>query len=191
MAVTVESTLGGKLTWNDYLDFAEDGRRHEIVDGEHYVTASPALTHQRASKHVHFQLYEQIERQGKGEVLRRAHCGAALRFRRRGARSAGGVGTPRWTTEGNPGCGASRPGGGDPVAVVPAARSQYQAGSVSAGRGARVMDRRSRGAGGREVSPSGKPACACRRVRRADRVRRAARRRGRSERRMESAVAPA
>ena len=69
MAVTVESTLGGKLTWNDYLDFPEDGRRHEIVDGEHHVTASPALTHQRVSKHVHFQLYEQIERQGKGEVF--------------------------------------------------------------------------------------------------------------------------
>ena len=69
MAVTVESTLGGKLTWNDYLDFPEDGRRHEIVDGDHYVTASPALTHQRVSKHVHFQLYEQIERQGKGEVF--------------------------------------------------------------------------------------------------------------------------
>ena len=69
MAVTVESTLGGKLTWNDYLDFPEDGRRHEIIDGDHYVTASPALTHQRVSKHVHFQLYEQIERQGKGEVF--------------------------------------------------------------------------------------------------------------------------
>ena len=69
MAVTVESTLGGKLTWNDYLDFPEDGRRHEIVDGDHYVTASPALTHQRVSKHVHFQLYEQIERQGMGEVF--------------------------------------------------------------------------------------------------------------------------
>ena len=69
MAVTVESTLRGKLTWNDYLDFPEDGRRHEIIDGEHYVTASPALTHQRVSRHVHFQLYEEIERQGKGEVF--------------------------------------------------------------------------------------------------------------------------
>lgn len=69
MTVTAGSTLGGKLTWNDYLDFPEDGRRHEIIDGEHYVTASPALIHQRASRHVHFQLYEQIERQGKGEVF--------------------------------------------------------------------------------------------------------------------------
>ena len=69
MVVTVESASAGKLTWNDYLDFPEDGRRHEIIDGEHYVTASPALTHQRASRHVHFQLYEQIERQGKGEVF--------------------------------------------------------------------------------------------------------------------------
>ena len=69
MAVTVESTPGSKLTWNDYLDLPEDGRRHEIVDGEHHVTASPALNHQRVSRHIHFQLYEQIERTGKGEVF--------------------------------------------------------------------------------------------------------------------------
>ncbi len=69
MVVTVESASAGKLTWNDYLGFPEDGRRHEIIDGEHYVTASPALIHQRVSRHIHFQLYEQIERRGNGEVF--------------------------------------------------------------------------------------------------------------------------
>jgi Uma2 family endonuclease len=35
-----------KLTYEDYILFPEDGRRHEIIDGEHYVTAAPFLRHQ-------------------------------------------------------------------------------------------------------------------------------------------------
>src|SRR5829696_4755988 len=35
-----------RLTYTDYLLFPEDGRRHEILDGEHYVTAAPFLRHQ-------------------------------------------------------------------------------------------------------------------------------------------------
>jgi hypothetical protein len=31
-----------KLTYEDYLLIPEDGRRHEILDGEHYVTAAPS-----------------------------------------------------------------------------------------------------------------------------------------------------
>ena len=27
-----------KFTYEDYLLFPEDGRRHELIDGEHYVT---------------------------------------------------------------------------------------------------------------------------------------------------------
>jgi Uma2 family endonuclease len=36
-----------KLTYRDYVLFPEDGKRHEIIDGEHYVTAAPFLSHQR------------------------------------------------------------------------------------------------------------------------------------------------
>jgi Uma2 family endonuclease len=36
-----------KLTYEDYLLFPDDGRRHELLDGEHYVTASPFPPHQR------------------------------------------------------------------------------------------------------------------------------------------------
>ncbi len=38
-----------RLNYDDYLHFPEDGRRHEILDGEHYVTASPSTRHQDVS----------------------------------------------------------------------------------------------------------------------------------------------
>ena len=38
-----------KLTYADYELFPDDGLRHEIIDGEHYVTASPITRHQRIS----------------------------------------------------------------------------------------------------------------------------------------------
>lgn len=36
-----------KLTYDDFLRFPEDGKRHELIDGEHCVTPSPNLCHQR------------------------------------------------------------------------------------------------------------------------------------------------
>lgn len=35
-----------KLTYEDYLYLPEDGKRHEIIDGDHYATATPDLKHQ-------------------------------------------------------------------------------------------------------------------------------------------------
>ena len=35
-----------KLTYHDFLLFPDDGRRHELIDGEHYVTPSPNIGHQ-------------------------------------------------------------------------------------------------------------------------------------------------
>jgi Uma2 family endonuclease len=37
---------GVKLTYEDYVRFPADGNRHELIDGEHYVTPSPNLDHQ-------------------------------------------------------------------------------------------------------------------------------------------------
>jgi len=37
----------GRLTYEDFLRFPDDGRRHELIDGEHYVTPSPNTRHQR------------------------------------------------------------------------------------------------------------------------------------------------
>jgi Uma2 family endonuclease len=38
---------GLKLTYDDFLLFPDDGKRHELIDGEHYVTASPNMKHQQ------------------------------------------------------------------------------------------------------------------------------------------------
>ena len=36
----------GKWTYDDLAVLPDDGKRHEIIDGEHYVTASPIMKHQ-------------------------------------------------------------------------------------------------------------------------------------------------
>ena len=36
-----------KLTYDDLLKMPDDGLRHELIDGEHFVTASPNLRHQQ------------------------------------------------------------------------------------------------------------------------------------------------
>ena len=35
-----------RLTYDDYVLIPEDGQRHEIIDGEHYVSPAPTLKHQ-------------------------------------------------------------------------------------------------------------------------------------------------
>ncbi len=40
------ATAGVKLTYDDFLHFPDDGKRHELIDGEHIVTAAPNLRHQ-------------------------------------------------------------------------------------------------------------------------------------------------
>ena len=35
-----------RLTYDDFVRIPNDGKRHEIIDGVHYVTPSPVLRHQ-------------------------------------------------------------------------------------------------------------------------------------------------
>ena len=62
-------TTGTKLAYDDYVGFPDDGRSHEIMDGEHHVAAAPYLDHQLVSSRMHFQLFQQIVLPGKGEVF--------------------------------------------------------------------------------------------------------------------------
>jgi Uma2 family endonuclease len=39
-----------KLTYEDLLLFPDDGRRHEIIDGEHFVSPSPKTRHQAIAR---------------------------------------------------------------------------------------------------------------------------------------------
>ena len=41
-----------KFTYEDYLLFPDDGRRHELIDGEHVVTPSPITKHQIISRNL-------------------------------------------------------------------------------------------------------------------------------------------
>ena len=38
-----------RFTYEDYLGFPDDGRRHESIDGEHLVTPAPTPRHQELS----------------------------------------------------------------------------------------------------------------------------------------------
>lgn len=38
-----------RLTYDDFVRFPDDGLRHELIDGVHYVTPSPATRHQQLS----------------------------------------------------------------------------------------------------------------------------------------------
>lgn len=40
------TTPSVKFTYEDFVNFPDDGKRHEIIDGEHYVTPSPNTKHQ-------------------------------------------------------------------------------------------------------------------------------------------------
>lgn len=56
----------------DYEAYAAipfDGKRHEIIEGEHFVNPAPNLYHQEVSRHIQFQLYTQIELKELGKVI--------------------------------------------------------------------------------------------------------------------------
>lgn len=58
-----------KLTYAEYKCFPDDGRRHEVIDGEHLVNPAPSTYHQTLSRRIQFQLYAQIEQTGLGQVF--------------------------------------------------------------------------------------------------------------------------
>ena len=67
MAIVVNRQT--KLTYEDYVHFPDDGRIHELIDGDHYVSPAPGTGHQRVSRRIQFQLYEQLEKPGLAEVF--------------------------------------------------------------------------------------------------------------------------
>jgi Uma2 family endonuclease len=58
-----------KLTYEDFLSFPDDGRRHELIDGDHYVTPSPLVRHQRVSGALFSALRAHCAASGAGEVF--------------------------------------------------------------------------------------------------------------------------
>jgi len=60
---------GVKLTYDDFLLFPDDGKRHELIDGEHYVTPSPNTRHQRISGRLHLLIGNWLDAHSAGQVF--------------------------------------------------------------------------------------------------------------------------
>jgi Uma2 family endonuclease len=59
-----------RLTYDDFLLFPDDGMRHEIIDGEHYVTACPNTRHQILLGRLYFEVEQCLrQRPGVGQVF--------------------------------------------------------------------------------------------------------------------------
>ena len=60
---------GVKLTYDDFVRFPDDGKRHELIDGEHYVTPSPNTRHQRILGRLHLVIGSWLETHRLGQVF--------------------------------------------------------------------------------------------------------------------------
>jgi Uma2 family endonuclease len=58
-----------RLTYEDLAAIPYDGRRHEIIHGEHIVTASPLKRHQVAAQNISFALDSFVRRNRLGRVF--------------------------------------------------------------------------------------------------------------------------
>jgi Uma2 family endonuclease len=63
------AAAGVKLTYDDFLHFPDDGKRHELIDGEHYVTPSPNTKHQAVSGNLYFLMRSWLEQHPIGRVF--------------------------------------------------------------------------------------------------------------------------
>ena len=58
-----------KLTYDDFVHFPDDGKRHELIDGEHYVTPSPGPQHQVIVGNLYLVIASWLETHRVGRVF--------------------------------------------------------------------------------------------------------------------------
>jgi Uma2 family endonuclease len=58
-----------KLTYDDFVLFPDDGKRHELIDGEHYVTPSPNTRHQQISADLLALIWTYLEAHSLGRIF--------------------------------------------------------------------------------------------------------------------------
>ena len=63
------AAAGVKLTYDDFLLFPDDGKRHELIEGEHYVTPSPNLRHQTIVGALHLLMATWLESHALGRIF--------------------------------------------------------------------------------------------------------------------------
>ena len=60
---------GVKLTYDDYVLFPEDGKRHELIDGEHFLTPSPDTKHQTIAINLAGMIWSHLQQHPIGRVF--------------------------------------------------------------------------------------------------------------------------
>lgn len=69
-AMSTSARPDSRLTYDDFLLFPDDGQRHELMDGEHYVTPTPVLRHQRLLGRLYLSMAEYVRAHpASGEAL--------------------------------------------------------------------------------------------------------------------------
>jgi len=63
------STTTAKLTYEDLLKLPDDDKRHELIDGVHYVMSSPVLRHQRVVRRLGLSIGNFVDATGSGEMF--------------------------------------------------------------------------------------------------------------------------
>ena len=63
------AATGHRWTYRDLVALPEDNLRHELLDGEHVVTPSPALAHQQVSMNLLTAIAFHLERHPVGHLL--------------------------------------------------------------------------------------------------------------------------
>lgn len=69
MELVDRTATAGGLTYEEYLLFPDNGQRHELIGGEHYVTPAPTTVHQRFLRKIGHVLDEFVTRHSLGEVF--------------------------------------------------------------------------------------------------------------------------
>lgn len=67
--MSINRQLNGGWNYASYAALPDDGLRHQIVDGDHFMNPAPNLYHQVISKRMQFQLYSEIELKEQGVVF--------------------------------------------------------------------------------------------------------------------------
>ncbi|HEX5475152.1 MAG TPA: Uma2 family endonuclease [Vicinamibacterales bacterium] len=65
----VRTNRAVKLTYEDFLQFPDDGKRHELIDGEHFVTPAPNTRHQETVGRLHLAIGNWLQTHKTGRVF--------------------------------------------------------------------------------------------------------------------------
>ncbi len=60
---------GVRLTYDDYVLFPDDGQRHELIDGEHYVSPAPVRKHQTIVVNLSAMIWAYLQQNRIGQVF--------------------------------------------------------------------------------------------------------------------------